>query len=67
MGTFRRECLDHIIIVNERHLRYALREFVRHYNEARPHQALDLEAPEPRTDRPARHPARLSAARYSAG
>ena len=52
VGTFRRECLDHIIIVNERHLRYALREFVRHYNEARPHQALDLEAPEPRTGPP---------------
>ena len=29
VGTFRRECLDHIIIVNERHLRYVLREFVR--------------------------------------
>ena len=52
VGTFRRDCLGHIIIVNERHLRYVLREFVRHYNEARPHQALDLEAPEPRTGPP---------------
>ena len=47
VGTFRRECLDHLIVVNERHLRYVLREFVRHYNTARPHQALDLEVPEP--------------------
>ena len=46
VGTFRRECLDHIIVVNERHLRYVLREFVRHYNTARPHQALELQVPE---------------------
>ena len=47
VGTFRRECLDHVIVVNERHLRYVLREFVRHYNEARPHQTLNLEVPQP--------------------
>ena len=41
----RRECLDHIIVVNERRLRHVLRDFVRHYNEARPHQALDLGVP----------------------
>ena len=46
IGTFRRECLDHMIIVNERHLRHVLREFVRHYNGARPHQALELEVPD---------------------
>ena len=45
VGTMRRECLDHIIVVNERHLRHVLRDFVCHYNEARPHQALDLEVP----------------------
>ena len=47
VGTFRRECLDHIIVINERHLRYVLREFVRHYNAARPHQTLELDVPEP--------------------
>jgi hypothetical protein len=47
VGTFRRECLDHIIVINERHLRHVLREFVRHYNSARPHRALDLDMPEP--------------------
>jgi transposase InsO family protein len=53
VGTFRRECLDHVIIVNERHLRSVLREFVRHYNAARPHQALEVEVPEPGTGPPA--------------
>lgn len=52
VGTFRRECLDHIIVVNEQHLRHVLREFVRHYNTARPHRALVLEAPEPKTGPP---------------
>ena len=42
VGTFRRECLDYI-------LRYVLREFVRHYNAARPHQTLELDGPEPWT------------------
>ena len=32
VGTLRRECLDHLIIVNERHLRLVLREYVAHYN-----------------------------------
>jgi putative transposase len=49
VGTFRRECLDHIIVVNERHLRQVLRQFLRHYNAARPHQALELDVPEPAT------------------
>ncbi len=38
----RRECLDHIIVVDGRHLRYLLREFVRHDNQDRPHQTLEL-------------------------
>ncbi|MDA1061543.1 MAG: integrase core domain-containing protein [Chloroflexi bacterium] len=45
IGTLRRECFDHVIIVNERHLRNVLREFVEHHNEARPHQALELRVP----------------------
>ena len=53
VGTFRRDCLDHIIVIDERHLRSVLREFVRHYNAARPHQALDLETPEPGSGPPA--------------
>ena len=45
IGSIRRECLDHLIVVNERHLRVVLEEFVRHYNKARPHRALALEVP----------------------
>ena len=45
VGTARRECLDRLIILGERHLRQVLREFVEHYNAARPHRALDLRPP----------------------
>jgi transposase InsO family protein len=40
VGTVRRECLDYLIPFSERHLRTLLREWVKHYNEARPHAAL---------------------------
>ena len=42
----REECLDHIIILNEEHLRWALGEFVRYYNARRPHRSLGLRPPE---------------------
>ena len=42
----RRECLDHMLIVGERHLHKVLAEFARHYNEHRPHQSLRQEAPQ---------------------
>ena len=38
VGTFRRECLDYLIVLNEQHLRRVLREFVEHYNGGRPHR-----------------------------
>jgi putative transposase len=47
VGTLRRECLDHVLVVNERHLRAILTEFVRFYNQERPHRTLRLETPEP--------------------
>ena len=45
VGTARRECLDHLLIVGHRHLEYGLKEFVEHYQAARPHQGLDQRAP----------------------
>ena len=45
--TLRNECLDHLIILNERHLRAVLAEFVAYYNTDRPHRSLLLETPRP--------------------
>ena len=46
--TVRRECLDHLLSFGERHAQRVLREYLRHYNEERPHRGLALETPEPR-------------------
>jgi hypothetical protein len=40
IGTIRRECLDYLIPINERHLRKIVNEFVCHYNRGRPHSSL---------------------------
>ena len=45
VGTLRRECLNHLIPLNERHLRRLVQEFVAYYNETRPHRTLDLHPP----------------------
>ena len=40
--TAREECLDHIIVLSERHLRWVLGEFIAYYNERRPHRSKGL-------------------------
>ncbi len=50
VGTIRRECLDFLIPINQRHLRRILAEFVIHYNRGRPHSALGPGFPEPAQD-----------------
>jgi transposase InsO family protein len=46
--TVRQECLDHLLMLSRRHLQRVLHEYVRHYNQARPHRGLHLAAPAPR-------------------
>jgi putative transposase len=47
IGTTRRECLDFLIPLNERHLQAVLQEWVTHYNQGRPHSSLGPGLPEP--------------------
>jgi hypothetical protein len=49
VGTVRRELLDHVIVLGERHLLRLVRDYVRFYNDDRPHMALDGDAPAGRT------------------
>jgi putative transposase len=51
IGSRRRECLDWVIPLNEKHLRRILREWVAHYNRGRPHASLGPGNPEPATTR----------------
>jgi putative transposase len=46
LGSLRRECLDHVIILNERHLWRVLREYVAYFNGARPHQGIGQRQPD---------------------
>ncbi len=48
IGTIRRECLNHVIILGERHLRRILRSYVEYYNRSRTHYSLDQDCPIPR-------------------
>jgi len=41
------ECLDHLLVVNEAHLRHILAAYVAHYNRFRPHQGLRQQTPVP--------------------
>lgn len=49
VGTLRRELLDHMIVLGERHLLLSVRQHAGYYNEDRPHMSLDGDAPVTRT------------------
>lgn len=48
IGSIRRECLDHIVTLDERHLKRVLRSYFAYYNQVRTHLALKKDAPIPR-------------------
>ena len=48
IGSIRRECLDHIVIFNERHLRRVLSSYVDYHQRTRTHLSLDKDCPDPR-------------------
>jgi putative transposase len=52
IGSIRRECPDHCMVLSEPHLRRLLRAYVAYYNSSRPHQALENNSPIPRKVQP---------------
>jgi transposase InsO family protein len=52
IGTIRRDCLDHFIVINERHLRRIIARYLHYYHLARCHRSLDRNSPVPRCIEP---------------
>ena len=52
IGSIRRECLDHVIVLNERHLMRVLRSYACYYDSSRTHRSLDDDCPDPRPVEP---------------
>jgi len=52
IGSIRRECLDNVVVLHERHLRRILAAYFDHYHRWRCHQGLDMDCPEPRPIQP---------------
>ena len=52
IGSIRRDCLDHVIVFNEQHLRGTLREYFKYYHTCRTHLSLNKDPPETRTVEP---------------
>jgi transposase InsO family protein len=48
IGSVRRDCLDHVVVLGERHLRHLLYAYQKYCNEARTHLSLEKDAPIPR-------------------
>jgi hypothetical protein len=46
MGSLRRECLDHILIHDEKHLERVAREYTAYFNQERTHQGIDQRIPD---------------------
>jgi len=48
IGSMRRECLDHVVVLSQRHLRRILTRYLTYYHGARTHLSLEKDAPTPR-------------------
>ena len=48
IGSIRRECLDHVVVLNERHLKRLLRNYFAYYHQWRPHRSLEMDSPDGR-------------------
>ena len=48
LGSVRRECLDHLLILSEQHLGRVLKDYVAYFNQSRPHQGIKQRIPVPR-------------------
>jgi putative transposase len=55
IGSIRRECLDHVVVLNERHLRRVLISYQDYYHSSRTHLSLAKDCPDPRLVRPPSH------------
>ena len=52
VGSLRRECLDHVILLNQEHLRRILTDYLSYYHRHRTHRSLEQDCPEPRAVEP---------------
>jgi transposase InsO family protein len=52
IGSIRRECLNHVIVLSERHLKRILASYLEYYHDSRPHLSLDRNSPTPRDVEP---------------
>ena len=52
IGTIRRECTNHLIVLGEQHLRRLMKQYVHYDNNSRPHSSLDGNPPLPREIEP---------------
>ena len=53
IGSIRRDCLDHVIVLSQEHLRRILRSYFGYYHDWRTHLSLDMASREPRAVQPA--------------
>lgn len=66
IGTIRRECLDHMIILGEQHLRRTVKSYSNYYNRVRTHLSLDKDSPKERVVQFSDHDA-IQSCRHSGG